>query len=777
MLRPKRMSKVSVTGARSVVDDVIEAAYDQRVLHLSEYDGSWEGFEPGDSLPGADDTARKLVTVRALEDILDVQPDDAGPRRVLDDGELEAELEAVRERVNDLDEEREALRDRLRELREEIDRMEPFADLGIDLDLLSGYRSVDVLAGRGKPRAVAAAVADADGIAGHELFTGDDGDVVAVVARPAADAGESPIADALVGVDFTALEVPDAEGSPEGYVRELEAEREQVESDLDDVEDRLAAVREETAGFLLAAEERLTIESEKKEAPLAFATTENAFVAEGWIPTERYDAFEAALREAVGDHAEVEELERASFTRHGAHTEPAHDGAAAGDDTDAAAAAAGPAGAAGATAAAGDGAAASSGAPGDGDSDEPAAEEEPPAAAPDGGEGDRTSTDGGFPSIANDDPPVVQDNDGPAEPFEVLITAVNRPRYSEFDPTVLVFLTFPLMFGFMIGDLGYGILYMAIGAYLYGNSESDAITSMGGIALWAGGFTALFGVLYGEFFGLHGLGEVVWGGHPPMEKGLSPATIEWALTWLTVSVLFGVLHLDVGYALDFYENLQLHGPAEAVYESGSWLLMLNGLWIWVFSESAAGTVPDFIFTIFDGEPIPLGFAGFPELVGLAGAALFVVGFLMLLVFVTAEVVEFLQVLVNALSYTRITAVLLAKAGMAFTVNLLAFGAYQHHGEYHFMIEHGPEWVMNEYGAGAIMFGGLFNAGAGGFLAGILVLVVGHLLVLALGITSAGIQGVRLEYVEFFGKFYEGGGREYLPFGRERRYTADAEAAD
>jgi len=769
MLRPKRMSKVSVTGARSVVDDVIEAAYEQRVLHLSEYDGSWTGFEPGDSLPGADDTAQKLVTVRALEDILDVEPDDAGPRRVLEDEELETELEAVRERVNDLDEEREALRDRLRELREEIDRMEPFADLGIDLDLLSGYRSVDVLVGRGKPDAVAAAVADADGIDGFELFAGD-GDVVAVVARPAADAGESPIADALVGVDFTALDVPDAEGSPEEYVRELEAEREQVAADLDDVEDRLAEVSEETAGFLLAAEERLTIESEKKEAPLAFATTENAFVAEGWIPTERYDAFEAALRDAVGDHAEIEELERASFTRHGAHTEPT-EAATADADAAAAGAVAGPAG---------DGTAAAAGDAddGDGDADGRAAEEEEvPAPAPDGGEEDRATTDGGYPSIANDDPPVVQDNGGAAKPFEVLITAVNRPRYSEFDPTVLVFLTFPLMFGFMIGDLGYGILYMGIGAYLYGNFESDAITSMGGIALWAGGFTALFGVLYGEFFGLHQLGEIVWGGHPPMEKGLSPATIEWALTWLTVSVLFGVLHLDVGYALDFYENLQFHGPAEAVYESGSWLFMLNGLWIWVFSESAAGTVPDFIFTIFDGEPIPLGFAGFPELVGLAGAGLFVLGFVLLAVFVTAEVVEFLQVLVNALSYTRITAVLLAKAGMAFTVNLLAFGAYQHDGEFHFMIEHGPEWVIGEYGAGAIMFAGLFNAGGGGFLAGVLVLVVGHLLVLALGITSAGIQGVRLEYVEFFGKFYEGGGREYLPFGRERRYTADAEAAD
>jgi Archaeal/vacuolar-type H+-ATPase subunit I len=48
-------------------------------------------------------------------------------------------------------------------------------------------------------------------------------------------------------------------------------------------------------------------------------------------------------------------------------------------------------------------------------------------------------------------------------------------------------------------------------------------------------------------------------------------------------------------------------------------------------------------------------------------------------------------------------------------------------------------------------------------------------VLALGVTSAGLQAVRLEYVEFFGKFYEGGGRQYLPFGYERTYTTTDES--
>jgi V/A-type H+-transporting ATPase subunit I len=132
------------------------------------------------------------------------------------------------------------------------------------------------------------------------------------------------------------------------------------------------------------------------------------------------------------------------------------------------------------------------------------------------------------------------------------------------------------------------------------------------------------------------------------------------------------------------------------------------------------------------------------------------------------IIESLNVLVNVLSYTRIAAVLLAKAGMAFVVNLLFFGAYQDpNGLFHFLVigghAHAPEGAT-------VLFEGLINMGPLGWLGGAVVFLVGHLLVLALGITSAGLQAVRLEYVEFFGKFYEGGGANYEPFGYTRRYT-------
>ncbi|WP_224270337.1 V-type ATP synthase subunit I [Haloprofundus salinisoli] len=739
MLRPEQMSKVSVTGAKRFMDDVIEATHELNLLDVSDYDGSWEGFSQGTPVEGAETASDKLVTVRSLESILDVDEEDAGPTRIVTDEALEAELAEVRAEVNELDDRRDELRDELRSIQEDIDAVEPFADLGIDLDLLSGYDTLQVAVGEGDRDDVEHSLVAADSVEAFEIHEGDD--VFAVFAYPADGAGEDALDEALVGTDFSTYDVPESQSSPEEYVGELRHRKQQLESRLTTVDDELEEVKIDAAGFLLAAEEQLSIEVQKTEAPLSFATTENAFVAEGWIPTERYTQFASALRDDVGQHVEVEEIQRASFTSDGQEATREQVPSGTGGEPTAA----------------------------DGGADEPEAR-----------------ADGGSVVTKNDDPPVVQDNPGAVKPFEVLVNAVSRPKYSEFDPSVFVFLTFPVFFGFMIGDLGYGIIYTAIGYYLYSRFEDrPAFRSMGGITLFAGAFTILFGILYGEIFGLHQLGALIWGGHPPMEKGLSPAGISWAIGWLVVSIFVGIVHLNIGWILDFFEVAEHHDLKHAVLESGSWLLMMNGLWVWIFSQHVASAKPAFLFTLFDGTGaapesnqqymqamFELGFNGFPATVGLVGLGAFAVGFVLLAIADLAEVVEFLNVLVNVLSYARIGAVLLAKAGMALAVNLLVFGAYQHDGEIHFLIDHGPQWVVEHYGAEAIMFGGLFHGGAALFLVGIVVLILGHALVLTLGITSAGLQAVRLEYVEFFGKFYEGGGREYEPFGYDRKYTTE-----
>ncbi|MCU4800468.1 V-type ATP synthase subunit I [Halobacteria archaeon HArc-gm2] len=750
MLRPERMSRVSVTGSKRVVDDVVETVHGLDLLHLSEYDGSWEGFEPGDPAEGANEASELLVTVRSLESILDVEDEDAGPTQLVERDALESEVASIQADVNELDDRRSELRDELRTVEDRIGSFEPFVDLGIDLDLLSGYDSLEVAVGEGDAELIESELAGSNAVDAYEVFA-EDG-AVAVFVYPANE--DVTVADLLVGVPFQAYDVPEAEGNPEAKLAELRERKAELESELDGVDRDLEGIKDDVAGFLLAAEETLTIAVQKREAPLSFATTDNAFVAEGWVPTDRYDELVSALEAAVGDHVEVEELEQAEYDRVSHH-----------EGHEAVAEEAGP----GKTV---DGHGSTVRLEDEGETDEAAAAEEETS------QEKETVADGGVVTMGDDDPPVVQDNPKATKPFELLTNAVGNPKYSEFDPTIILFLTFPLMFGFMIGDVGYGAIYTGIGYYMYKSFDGDAMKNFGLITAAAGISTLVFGVLYGEIFGLHTISTLLWDpliGGAPIKKGLMPANAYWAEAWFLITALFGVVHMGLGYVFEFAENYSLHGFKEAMLETGSWLFALVGLWLFIFSRLGANSKPEFLYTAFaSGEKaaFKLGFTGLPEWVGLLGAAMLLVAILMILVGPTHELVEIHVVLAHALSYLRISAVLLAKAGMAFAVNLLFFGAYEHHGEFHFMLSYGPEYVAEHYPEAEVMFGGMMHGGIALTVAGIAVLIVGHLVVLVLGVTSSGIQAIRLEYFEFFSKFYDGGGTAYSPFGHEREYTAE-----
>jgi len=751
MLRPEQMSKVSVTGSKSVMNEVIETMHEMHIVHITDYDGSWDGFEPGTPLEGSDDTSSQLVTVRAIESTLGVTPADAGSTATVDLSDADEQLEEIRTEVNKLDDRRDELRGRLRDVNDKLDQMTVFADLGLELDLLWGYDSLDVMVGEGDAEAVQQALEESDDVEAYDLFTG--GNTVAVFGY----LDDAALEDTLVGVPFTEYDVPKEAGNPSTVVSDLKQERQQIEAELSKLESEIEALKLDSAAFLLALEEQLSIDAQKFEAPLRFATTERSFVVEGWVPTDSVEEFEQQLRAEVGDRIDVDEIERASYTSGGHVHKETH-----GDEY-------------GSTADADEATAATDGGTVEQNATEPAEQE----VATDGG----TATGGREIVTVDDSPPVIQNNSRIVGPFEVLVKAVNRPKYNELDPTLLVYLTFPFFFGFMIGDVGYGALYVLIGYYLAGNFDSQSIRDFGMVVVWLGLWTILFGVLYGEIFG-HYVFQWLWepilgaGEYQLLDKGIM--TTDWAITWLIVAVLFGLIQLNIGYIFNFIEEYQLHGPKEAVIEAGSWLLMLNGIWIWIFSYSAIGSKPEFLVgsDAVIQETLNIPFTGFPELVGLVGLGMFVLGIVLLLTGPWFEVFEFLVPVVHVLSYTRLTAVLLSKAGMAVAANLLYFGAIIGDGSLQFLHTTAPGEIPAD-----ATFVGLANMGsihvdilgvqlaAEGALLGLPVLIVGHIIVLAIGGTAA-LQAIRLEYVEFFGKFYEGGGKNYQPFGYERNYTTE-----
>jgi len=380
--------------------------------------------------------------------------------------------------VNELDDERAALEDDLRSVEERIDSVAPFADLGLDLDLLSGYDSLQVAVGHGDAEDIRAELDASDAVEAYEVFEGDE--TVGVFVYPR-DGNPEALDDALVGVDFARLEIPDAEGRPEAYLDDLRAERRDVEADLERVDERTRRAPQRRARRLPAGRRGEALHRRPEDRGAAPVRDDGPRVRRRGLDSPPRSTRRSRTRSRPRSASTPPWRNSSRRTTNRRNTT----------------------------------------------SPRTRRPRRPPRTTVTLRQRPPTA---GRPSTSNPttSPPVVQDNPGPVKPFEALTEVINRPKYTEIDPTVILFLTFPAFYGFMIGDLGYGILYTAIGYWLYAGFDSDMINKLGGVAMLAGIATAIFGVLYGEFFGLHLITEYLWHGvvgleDAPMKKGSTSA--------------------------------------------------------------------------------------------------------------------------------------------------------------------------------------------------------------------------------------------------------------
>ncbi|MCL7414073.1 MAG: V-type ATP synthase subunit I, partial [ANME-2 cluster archaeon] len=330
--------------------------------------------------------------------------------------------------------------------------------------------------------------------------------------------------------------------------------------------------------------------------------------------------------------------------------------------------------------------------------------------------------------------PVEYDNPGSVKPLETIMDLYSRPIYREIDPSAIIFITFPLFYGIMLGDIGYGLVLLTLGLIGKAKIRSEGLKPLATLLIYCSISTLIFGILFAEIFGFHlfgphsivaelfgehsAMGEIFYNFHAlPILERLGKKDIP---ILLLATALIGTLHLNLGFILGFRNEAISHGVVKAILAKLSWIVLQLGIAIIILA--ALGYIP---------------------LIGkTAGAVVAVIGVVMLIAGEGgAGILELPSILSNTLSYTRLAAVGLSSVGIAFAVN-------------------------------EIVTGMLFPQGGLFIVLGILVLIVGHTVNTVLGVVAPGLHALRLQYVEFFTKFYHGGGRKFNPFGYTRKYTEE-----
>ena len=310
-----------------------------------------------------------------------------------------------------------------------------------------------------------------------------------------------------------------------------------------------------------------------------------------------------------------------------------------------------------------------------------------------------------LPSGPDVDAPVVLQNPRLFRPFQLLVEMMPLPTYGSIDPTPFVAVFFPVFFGLMLGDIGYGLVLLGTGALLHRRSRpATPLRAIAEIAVICSVFTILFGVLFGELFG--DLGRHLIGLRPLVLDREEPKDI---VSFLVLCVGIGGVHVLLGLVLGVINAFHGH-PKQAL---GRGLSAVMILLIVVALLAAVRLLPGQLLT----PAVIVLVAAFPVLVVAEGIV---------------APVELLATLGNILSYARIMALGTASVMLAVVANRLA-GAI-----------------------GSVVVGAIFA-------------LLFHLVNFALGLFSPAVHSLRLHYVEFFGRFYSPGGVRYHPFTHWRMH--------
>jgi len=324
-------------------------------------------------------------------------------------------------------------------------------------------------------------------------------------------------------------------------------------------------------------------------------------------------------------------------------------------------------------------------------------------------------------------------NPGFLQPFQMLVSNFGTPEYGTVDPTLLVAVAYLLMFGLMFGDAGHGLILALVGTIgvILGRRGklSPGMTMLSRLVIWCGGTAVVTGVLFGSYFGMALLPPLWFDYHGIVAGHGGAGMFNSIFDILTLTIFFGVAVIGVGLILNWINLIRTRRWVPLIFDKAGILGgIIYGMGIWAAASFAASGFR----TLPAGRPMLLGI-GLPALLLFAKFPLNHRGEGVRIGWWVMEwLIELLEVfsgyLANTLSFMRV-----AGLGIAHVTLMIAF----------FQIAE-------------------MASPSGQNLVSIVILILGNVLVIGLEGLSAGIQSLRLNYYEFFSKYFNPAGTNYEP---------------
>ncbi|MBR4173157.1 MAG: V-type ATP synthase subunit I, partial [Clostridia bacterium] len=329
----------------------------------------------------------------------------------------------------------------------------------------------------------------------------------------------------------------------------------------------------------------------------------------------------------------------------------------------------------------------------------------------------------------SEDVPVAFQNNAFVAPVEGITSDYSMPSKGDIDPNPVMAFFYYFFFGMMFSDAGYGLLLMIVCGILgFGNVLEEKKRNSFKMFFYCGVSTTFWGIMYGSFFGdLIATASRTFGAGTLAFSPILVDPVQKPLTLLIMSVAFGTVHILTALAIKFYMTWRSGEKWAAVFDTGFWIIVILG--VGVLATGAAFSMP--IVTNI-GKYLAIG--GAVGLVLTQGRSS--KNPIMKLLNGILSLYDITSIVGDVLSYSRLMALGLATGVIASVIN-----------------------VLGSLGGGSVI----------GLITFIVISIFGHSLNFAINMLGAYVHTNRLQYVEFYQKFYEGGGRKYNPLGLNTKY--------